>query len=31
MIRDQETLNVLLDTVSRYVKERLIPNERGRS
>ena len=27
MIRDQETLNVLLETVSRYVKERLIPNE----
>jgi acyl-CoA dehydrogenase len=27
MIRDQETLNVLLETISRYVKERLIPNE----
>lgn len=27
MIRDQETLNVLLETVARYVKERLIPNE----
>lgn len=27
MIRDQETLNVLLETVSRYVKERLTPFE----
>ncbi|WP_020676136.1 acyl-CoA dehydrogenase family protein [Geopsychrobacter electrodiphilus] len=27
MIRDQETLNVLVETISRYVKERLIPNE----
>ncbi len=27
MIRDQETLNVLLETITRYVKERLIPNE----
>ena len=27
MIRDQITLNVLLETISRYVKERLIPNE----
>jgi acyl-CoA dehydrogenase len=27
MIRDQETFNVLLDTVSQYVKERLVPNE----
>lgn len=27
MIKDQETLNVLLETVSRFVKERLIPNE----
>ncbi len=27
MIRDQETLNQLLDTVSRFVRERLIPNE----
>ncbi len=27
MIRDKDTLNVLLDTVSSYVKERLIPNE----
>ena len=27
MIRDQETLNGLLDTVSRFVRERLIPNE----
>ena len=27
MIRDQETLNVLLDNVARFVRERLIPNE----
>ncbi len=27
MIRDQETFNVLLDTVSRFVKERLVPHE----
>ena len=27
MIRDQETLNVLLDTLRRFVRERLIPNE----
>jgi len=27
MIRDQETLNILLDTISRFVRERLIPNE----
>jgi acyl-CoA dehydrogenase len=27
MIRDQETLNILLDTVSRFVRERLIPAE----
>lgn len=27
MIRDQETINVLLETISRYIKERLIPNE----
>jgi len=27
MVRDQETLNVLLETISRYIKERLIPNE----
>lgn len=27
MIKDQETLNVMLETVSRFVKERLIPNE----
>jgi acyl-CoA dehydrogenase len=27
MIRDQETLNVLVETISRYVDERLIPNE----
>ncbi len=27
MIRDQETLNVLVETVSRYVKERLMPHE----
>lgn len=27
MIRDQETINVLLDTISRYIQERLIPNE----
>jgi acyl-CoA dehydrogenase len=27
MIRDQETLNILLDNVSRFVRERLVPNE----
>ena len=27
MIRDQETLNTLLDTVSRFVRERLVPRE----
>lgn len=27
MIRDQETLNQLLSTISRFVRERLIPNE----
>lgn len=27
MIRDQELLDQLLDTVSRFVRERLIPNE----
>ena len=27
MIRDQETLNVLLANVSRFVRERLVPNE----
>ena len=27
MIRSQETLDQLLDTVSRFVAERLIPNE----
>ena len=27
MIRDQETMNVLLETITRYVNERLIPNE----
>jgi acyl-CoA dehydrogenase len=27
MIRDQETLNVLLDNISRFVRERLVPNE----
>lgn len=27
MIRDQETLNILLDNISRFVRERLIPNE----
>jgi acyl-CoA dehydrogenase len=27
MIRDQETLNILLDNVARFVRERLIPNE----
>ncbi|MTD33518.1 acyl-CoA dehydrogenase family protein [Paludibacterium denitrificans] len=27
MIRDRETLNILLDTISRFVRERLIPNE----
>ncbi|NMF97613.1 acyl-CoA dehydrogenase family protein [Aromatoleum toluolicum] len=27
MIRDQETLNILLDTISRFVRERLVPQE----
>ncbi|MES2481247.1 MAG: acyl-CoA dehydrogenase family protein [Pseudomonadota bacterium] len=27
MIRDQETLNVLLDNIARFVRERLLPNE----
>ena len=27
MIRDKETLNVLVETVARFVKEQLIPNE----
>ncbi len=27
MIRDQETLNVLLDSISRFVRERLVPIE----
>ncbi|PLC53989.1 acyl-CoA dehydrogenase [Pollutimonas nitritireducens] len=27
MIRDQETLNILLSNISRFVRERLIPNE----
>lgn len=27
MIRDQETLNALLDTLSRFVRERLVPAE----
>lgn len=27
MIRDQETLNLLLDNVARFVRERLVPNE----
>ena len=27
MIRDQEILNILLDNVSRFVRERLVPNE----
>ncbi|MDR2093718.1 MAG: acyl-CoA dehydrogenase family protein [Azoarcus sp.] len=27
MIRDQETLNLLIDTVARFVKERLVPAE----
>ncbi|WP_345798597.1 acyl-CoA dehydrogenase family protein [Castellaniella sp. MT123] len=27
MIRDQETLNLLLDNISRFVRERLVPNE----
>ena len=27
MIRDQETLNILLDTLARFVRERLIPQE----
>jgi acyl-CoA dehydrogenase len=29
MIRDQETINALLDTVSRFVRERLVPNEQS--
>lgn len=27
MIRDQETLNMLLESISRFVRERLVPNE----
>jgi acyl-CoA dehydrogenase len=27
MIRDQETLNLLIDTITRFVKERLVPAE----
>lgn len=27
MIRDQETMNTLLDTINRFVRERLVPNE----
>src|ERR1700743_3464648 len=27
MIRDHETLNLLLDNIARFVRERLIPNE----
>ena len=27
MIRDQETLNQLIDTISRFVRERLVPSE----
>lgn len=27
MIRDQETLNILLDSLSRFVRERLVPSE----
>ncbi len=27
MIRDQATLNILLDSVARFVRERLVPNE----
>lgn len=27
MIRDQETLNILIDTLARFVRERLIPQE----
>src|SRR6185369_15651822 len=27
MIRDKETLNILLDNIARFVRERLIPNE----
>jgi acyl-CoA dehydrogenase len=27
MIRDAETLNALLDTVNRFVRERLVPVE----
>jgi acyl-CoA dehydrogenase len=27
MIRDQETLNILLDSISRFVREVLVPNE----
>jgi len=28
VIRDRETLNLLLDNVRRFVAERLVPNER---
>ena len=27
MIRDEETLNILLDSISRFVREVLVPNE----
>lgn len=27
MIRDRETLNILLDNIARFVRERLVPNE----
>jgi acyl-CoA dehydrogenase len=27
MIRDQETLNLLLDSISKFVRDRLVPNE----
>ena len=27
MIRDEETLNILLDSISRFVREELVPNE----
>jgi len=29
MIKDQETLNILLDTVSRFVREQLVPQEQS--
>ncbi|MET0858762.1 MAG: acyl-CoA dehydrogenase, partial [Telluria sp.] len=27
MIRDEETLNILLDSIARFVREVLVPNE----